>query len=151
MEKSSKFLIEVSVMGLAHFGFDTPISLWSSTRQASFREVTDQCLKRILVNYDPLVLTVVKMVLGSGHIECKEYGRDNLHVSSHFLASLLDNLELKVEAKRLLVKIFRKDLYENFDDVIRVVVEGRGCSRPCDVERVCSKDTVKIYPFLLDL
>lgn len=88
MAKHLRLIIEVSMDGLARFGVDTPISLQLSARQTSFREITNQILKRILLNNDPLIVVATKMILGSGHLENKEYGRDNLHVSSHFLASL---------------------------------------------------------------
>jgi hypothetical protein len=81
-----------------------------------------------------MVLVVVKMVLGSSHLESREYGRDNLHVSSHFLASLLDNAELKAVAKILLVKLFGAKSVENVGEVLCVVVEGKGFLRPCDVD-----------------
>lgn len=130
---------------------DTSISICLKARQAFFREITDQRLKHILLKHDPLVIAAVKMVLGSRNLESKVYGRDNLHVSSRFLDSLLDNKVPKVEAKGLLIKMFREDLVEGVDEILSVVIEGKGCLRPCDVERVRSKETVKIFPFLLDL
>lgn len=126
---------------MAKFGADTPISLQSTARQASFREIKDQCLKHVLMNGDPLVLVVKKMILGAIHLAEKEYGRDNLHISSWFLASLLDSGMSKAKAKMLLVKMFRKDLLalmmywalllraEVFRDHVTLKISGlrRGC------------------------
>lgn len=87
----SKFIITVSMEGLQWFGANTPISLCAKLRQAAFCEITNQRLKKILLNIDPLIVAVVKMILGIGHLEHKEYGRDNVHISSRFLASLFDS------------------------------------------------------------
>lgn len=92
------------------------------------------------------------VTLGAGHLANKEYGRDNFHISSQFLASLLDNGVAKVEAKLLMVKMFREDLVEGVDDVLGFVAEGRGIPRPCDLESFRTSDEdVKLYPFLLNL
>lgn len=76
------------------------------------------------------------MILGVAHLANKEYKRDNLHISSWFLASLLDNGVAKAEAKLLLVKMFHEDLVEGVDDMLGFVVEGRGV--PIRVEDISS-------------
>lgn len=92
------------------------------------------------------------MILGSGHLGNKEFSRDNLHVSSHLLASLLDNQVAKAVTKLLLEKMFREDLVEEVDEVFHVVVEGKGILCPCDLELLrCSDEAVKFYSLLLDL
>lgn len=81
----SKFIIHISAKGLECFGVDTQVSLVATKRQIAFREVSDQRLKRILLVDDAASIVDVKMVLGKGHLDRKEFSRDNAHISSRFL------------------------------------------------------------------
>lgn len=143
----SKFIIAVSVEGLSWFGADTIIYLFAMSRQATFREITNQRLKRILLNIDPLTVAAVKMILGSSHLEHKEYGRDNMPISSWFLASLLNNRVPKMEAKELLVRLFRKDLVGGVEEVLKAAILGIGILHPVDLELLQKTDEdIRFYP-----
>lgn len=78
----SKFIITILVEGLESFGVDNPVSLEATERQIAFREITNQRLKRILLEDDPLTMVAVKMMFGKGHLERREFVRDNTHISS---------------------------------------------------------------------
>lgn len=104
--RRSKFIISISVEGLESFSVDTPVSLVAMERKIAFQEITDQRLKRILLEDDPLTMLVVKMILGKGHLERKEFARDNTHIFSWFLAVILDLEVPKVEVKEMLECLF---------------------------------------------
>lgn len=92
------------------------------------------------------------MILGFGHLERKECGRDNVHISSRFLASLLDSRVPKLEEEELLVRLFRKGLVGGVEEVIKSAILGTGISRPNDLMLLWETDeAVKFNPFLLDL
>lgn len=151
-QSKSKFTIIIAVEGLESFGIDTPISLVATERKIAFREVTDQRLKRILLEDDPVSLAAVKMVLEKGHLERKEFARDNAQISSRFLASLLDIATPKTMAKEMMERLFRKDLLGGIDMIMKAALSGKGIPRPADIASMWeSDDVVKIYPFLLDL
>lgn len=129
----SKFIISVSVEGLESFGADTPISLQATERQTTFREIIDQRLKRVLLDKDPLVMVVVKMVLGKGHL-VKEYARDNAYISLCFLASLLDIGITKAKAKVMLERLFHEDLVGGLEETLKAAIVGKGILHPMDLE-----------------
>lgn len=148
----SKFTILISAEGLETFGVDTPVSLVAKEQQISFREVTDQRLKRILLLDDPASVVAVKMVLGKGHLERNEFARDNAHISSRFLTVLLDLDTLKEEAKELMVRLFQDDLLGGLETTLKEAFNGKGIPRPADIASLWESDeAVKVYPFLLDL
>lgn len=74
------------------------------------------------------------MVLGKGHLERKEYVRDNAYISSHFLAALLDVEVSKVEAKELLVRLFHEDLMGGLEETLKATIVGKGIPQLVDLE-----------------
>lgn len=120
MEEHSKFIMEMPIESVAFFGLDTPISLDTKDQQNTFKWVTNQHLKRIFINIDPLTMVAMKMILEKGHLEEKKFFRTNAHIVSHFLASFLDCRTSKVEAKVLMGKPFKKSLLGGMDDTLKV-------------------------------
>lgn len=148
----SKFVIHISAEGLESFGVDTPVSLVAKERQSAFREVTDQRLKRILLMDDRASIVAVKMVLGKGHLERNEFARDNAHISSRFLAVLLDLDTPKAKAMEMTVRLFRDDLLGGLETTLKAAFIGKGIPRPADLPFLWESDeAVKVFPFLLDL
>lgn len=99
-----------------------------------------------------MLLVTVKMVLGNEHLHRKEYARDNAHISSRFLAVLLDLEIPKKLARELMEHLFRMDLLGGLEDTLKAALLGKGIPRPADLPLLWhSEEAVKVYPFLLDL
>lgn len=89
-----------------------------------------------MLNIDPITMVVVKMILGKGHLEDKEYFRMNSDIVSCFLASVLDIWTPKGEAKALVGKLFKKILLGGLDETMKATFLGRGIPRARDLEMV---------------
>lgn len=134
------------------FGVDTPISLSASTCQVSFKRISDLRLKRLLLQTEPSVILVVKMILGSGHLNREEYPRDNTSISSRFVASLMDLKIAKQAVWSLTKKLFLEEILQELQEIPNKVFHESGAPRPS--ERILFNvhgELIKYYPFLLDL
>lgn len=82
MEKRSKFIVELSMELLVSLGLNTPILLDYKAWQTSFKVITNQWLKRIMLRIDHQMVMSMKMVLGKGHLSNLETFRVNTHIVS---------------------------------------------------------------------
>lgn len=118
------FIVRVFLEPISFFGADTPIYLSYLSCQVSFKEISDQRLKRLLHNSEPLVILVVKLILGHGHLSKQEYLRDNSHISSIFVASLLDNQIPKAKVMDLTSQFFKENVLVGLDLVLKYAILG---------------------------
>lgn len=146
------FIMSVYPRPSSCFGANTPFSLNASTRQVSFRKITDLRLKRLLIHVDPPVLLAVKMILGSAHLNREEYPRDNTCISSRFVASLLDQKLPKQAVWSLTKELFPEEILQEFQEILNKALHDSGAPRPSDrILFNAHGDLIKYYPFLLDL
>lgn len=98
----------------------------ATKRQVAFLAITDQRLKQILFDNNPLVLVVVKMVLEKEHLAREEYAHDNAYISLWFLVVLLDGDVPKVEVREMPMHLFRRDLLGGLEETLKVAFVGKG-------------------------
>lgn len=92
------------------------------------------------------------MILGQGHLDRKEFYRDNTQISSNFVASNLDARFSKALTSSLTSEIFDPDLLGGLDKVLSYALPGSSVLRPADVEATHEDGAnVMFYPLLLDL
>lgn len=146
------FIVRAYPETISCFGADTPISLSYISRQVSFREIMDLRLKRLLQILEPMVILVVKLILGHDHLSMKEYPRDNSHIFSRFVACLLDNSVPKEKVLALTSHLFEHDVLEGLDTILNHAILGTGMPRPGDMILFSILgETINFYPFLQDL